>query len=72
EEGRERRRGEEEGDRGSRRERRRRDNRDRDREQDRRPRQKPQPVELKPLTEEMKSGKEPLRSFSDLAQFFNQ
>ena len=72
EEGRERRRGEEEGDRGSRRERRRRDGRDRDREQDRRPRQKPQPVELKPLTEEMKSGKEPLRSFSDLAQFFNQ
>ena len=70
EERRERRRGEEDGDRGPRRERRGRDVRDR--EQDRRPRQKQQPVELKPLTEEMKSGKEPLRSFSDLAQFFNQ
>jgi len=33
-------------------------------------RHKPPPKPLTPLTEEMKSGKEPLRSFSDLLQFF--
>jgi uncharacterized protein len=32
------------------------------------PRPKPKPVV--PITEEMKAGKEPMRSFSDLAQFF--
>lgn len=33
-------------------------------------RHKPPPQPLTPLTEEMKSGKEPLRSFSDLLQFY--
>ncbi len=34
------------------------------------PRRKPPPKPVTPLTEEMKSGKEPLRSFSDLLQFY--
>jgi len=36
--------------------------------QQHKPRRRPKPVV--PITEEMKSGKEPMRSFSDLAQFF--
>lgn len=34
------------------------------------PRPKPPPKPLTPLTEEMKAGKEPLRSFGDLLQFY--
>ncbi|MEW4454876.1 Tex family protein [Bremerella sp. JC817] len=34
-------------------------------------RSKPKPKPVKPLTDAMKEGKEPLRSFGDLAQFFD-
>ncbi|MGQ9575496.1 MAG: Tex-like N-terminal domain-containing protein [Thermoguttaceae bacterium] len=34
------------------------------------PQSRPRPRPITPLTEEMKSGKEPMRSFSDLMQFF--
>ncbi|MDD4267211.1 MAG: Tex-like N-terminal domain-containing protein [Thermoguttaceae bacterium] len=34
-------------------------------------RPKPPPRPIKPITEDMKKGREPMRSFSDLAQFFD-
>jgi uncharacterized protein len=38
----------------------------------RRPPAKPKPKPVKPITKEMEEGKEPLRSFSDLMQFYEK
>ena len=37
-----------------------------------RPRPKPRPKPVVPITDAMKSGKEPMRTFADLAQFYEQ
>ncbi|MBR4752564.1 MAG: helix-hairpin-helix domain-containing protein [Thermoguttaceae bacterium] len=60
---------------GERRERPRRDGKSRDNREDRAPRSisvGPKEKVVVPLSDEMKSGKEPLRSFSDLAQLFGR
>jgi uncharacterized protein len=42
------------------------------RNQQRPPRPAPKPKFVKPITKEMEEGKEPLRSFSDLMQFYQK
>jgi len=45
---------------------------DQGRSQQRPPRPAPKPKIVKPITKEMEEGKEPLRSFSDLMQFYQK